>query len=92
MKNTWRNLKNLGNYFGIPYSPELFQNYKKLVDKLIDPKHYPDWCRTKMSSPSLFWMKALKAVEVDPNLEKLIKTAIGNIINDNFLFHIKETT
>ena len=80
-QDVWEHLKAIGDYFGIPCSPKMSQDYIALVHKITNPTTHPDLCRIRGSSPSLFWMKVLSSFDVDPDLERLIKTAIGNTID-----------
>ena len=74
---SWRSLKTLLGYFGISYRSNFFQNFKVLVEKIMDPSKYPAWCTTKADIPSLFWMKVLGSkLEIDPELQKLVKTLL----------------
>ena len=71
---SWRQLKNLLSYFNIKYRPDYFQSFKKLVETLMTPNLYPDWCKTRKSLPSLFWMRVLGSpIEIDPDLKQLVK-------------------
>ena len=74
---SWRVLKKLLSYFNIKYKPEFFKNFKGLVEKLMDPNVYPDWCKHEESPPSLFWQIVLgSGIEIDPDLKQLIRTLL----------------
>ena len=74
---SWRHLKKLLSYFDIRYKPEFFKNFKELVQNLMNPEVYPNWCKHKESLPSLFWQNVLGSkIEIDPDLLQLIKTLL----------------
>ena len=85
-RNADGSLRQLSEFYGIPYENDIYKSWLEVVKRAMESD---PWCRTKDSSPMLFWMKvlSLKDLVIHPKLKKLIQSSIVTPLGNFLIIH-----